>query len=133
EYLAGGTLGDRLAAGRLTAPQVKRLALDLLAALAHAHERGVIHRDVKPQNVFYDAHGVAKLGDFGVAHLLDLGQTQTGALIGTLAYMAPEQITGAAVGAATDLYALGVTLFEALTRRRPFLGPDFVSQHLGDA
>src|SRR5215470_12107573 len=133
EYLAGGTLADRLAGGaHLAAAKVRRLALDVLGALAHAHDRGVVHRDVKPPNIFLDARGVAKLGDFGVAHLLDLGATQTGALIGTLAYMPPEQITGAAVGAEADLYALGVTLFEALTGRRPFLGPDFVAQHLGE-
>jgi len=81
--------------------------------------------------VFFDARGTAKLGDFGVAHLVDLGQTQTGGLIGTLAYMSPEQITGAPITIAADLYSLGVTIFEALTARLPFLGPDFVAQHLG--
>jgi serine/threonine-protein kinase len=134
ELLAAGTLAGALAGGqRLPPARVRRLALDVLGALAHAHDRGVLHRDVKPANIFLDAHGLAKLGDFGVAHLLDLGATQTGALIGTLAYMPPEQITGAAVSASADLYALGVTLFEALTGRLPFLGPDFVAQHLGDA
>src|SRR5262249_24460583 len=97
-----------------------------------AHHRGVVHRDVKPANVFFDARGTAKLGDFGVAHLVDLGQTQTGGLIGSLAYMSQEQITGAPISIAADLYALGVTLFEAITGRLPFLGPDFVAQHLGE-
>jgi eukaryotic-like serine/threonine-protein kinase len=92
----------------------------------------VVHRDVKPANTFFDARGTAKLGDFGVAHLVDLGQTQTGGLIGTLAYMAPEQITGAPISIAADLYALGITLFEVVTGRLPFLGPDFVAQHLGE-
>ncbi|HWM87170.1 MAG TPA: protein kinase, partial [Kofleriaceae bacterium] len=82
--------------------------------------------------IFFDARGTAKLGDFGVAHLLDLGQTQTGGLIGTLAYMSPEQITGAPLSVAADLYSLGVTLFECLTGQLPFLGPDFVAQHLGE-
>jgi tRNA A-37 threonylcarbamoyl transferase component Bud32/tetratricopeptide (TPR) repeat protein len=138
EHLAGGSLAARL--GRDTGERgralgvtaVRRLALDVLAGLERAHRRGVIHRDIKPANIFFDVRGTAKLGDFGVAHLLDLGQTQTGGLIGTLAYMAPEQITGAPLTIAADLYALGVTLYEALTGRLPFLGPDFVAQHLGE-
>jgi len=134
EYLAGGSLAQRLQAGeQLTEAQVRRMALDIIGGLEAAHHRGVVHRDVKPANVFFDARGTAKLGDFGVAHLVDLGQTQTGGLIGTLAYMSPEQITGAPITIAADLYALGVTLFEAVTGRLPFLGPDFVAQHLGEA
>ena len=132
EYLPGGSLAQRLAAGRLPAVPARRMALDVISGLEAAHHRGVVHRDVKPANVFFDARGTAKLGDFGVAHLVDLGQTQTGGLIGTLAYMSPEQITGAPISIAADLYALGVTLFEALTGRLPFLGPDFVAQHLGE-
>ena len=108
------------------------MALDIIGGLEAAHHRGVVHRDVKPANIFFDARGTAKLGDFGVAHLVDLGQTQTGGLIGTLAYMSPEQITGAPISIAADLYALGVTLFEVVTGRLPFLGPDFVAQHLGE-
>ena len=87
---------------------------------------------MKPGNIFFNQRSTAKLGDFGVAHLLDLGQTQTGGLVGTLAYMSPEQITGARLTIAADLYALGVTLFEVLTGRLPFVGPDFVAQHLGE-
>ncbi|MDB4955210.1 MAG: serine/threonine protein kinase [Myxococcales bacterium] len=133
EYLAGGSLAQRLAAGeRLAATQVRRMALDVIGGLEAAHHRGVVHRDVKPANIFFDARGTAKIGDFGVAHLVDLGQTQTGGLIGTLAYMSPEQITGAPISIGADLYALGVTLFEAVTGRLPFLGPDFVAQHLGE-
>jgi serine/threonine-protein kinase len=108
------------------------MSLDIIAGLEAAHHRGVVHRDVKPANIFFDARGTAKLGDFGVAHLVDLGQTQTGGLIGTLAYMSPEQITGAPISIAADLYSVGVTLFEAVTGRLPFLGPDFVAQHLGE-
>ena len=134
ELMAAGTLAERLAAGGPLSPAAgRRLALDLLAALGAAHEHGIVHRDVKPANVLYDAAGNAKLGDFGGAHLADFGQTQTGGFLGTLAYMSPEQITGAPIGFSADLYALGATLFEALTGRPPFLGPDLVAQHLGEA
>jgi eukaryotic-like serine/threonine-protein kinase len=146
EYLPGGSLAQRLAGPegergkarasgtglRMAPGQLRRMALDIIAGLEFAHHRGIVHRDVKPANIFFDARGTAKLGDFGVAHLVDLGQTQTGGLIGTLAYMSPEQITGAPISIAADLYALGVTLFEAVTGRLPFLGPDFVAQHLGE-
>ena len=133
ELMTGGTLADRLNdGGPLSLAAARRLALDLLAALGAAHERGIVHRDVKPANVFYDAAGNAKLGDFGSAHLADFGQTQTGGFFGTVAYMSPEQITGAPIGYAADLYALGATLVEALTGEPPFAGPDLVAQHLGD-
>ncbi len=132
ELCSHGTLADKLSTP-LSPTTVRRVGLDLAAALAHAHAHGVIHRDVKPANVFFDGRGGAKLGDFGVAHLAALGPTQTGALIGTLAYMSPEQVTGAPITAAADLYSLGITLFQALTGRLPFLGPDFIAQHLGDA
>ncbi len=133
ELLPGGSLAQRLANGeRFAAAQIRRMALDLVSGLEAAHHRGVVHRDVKPANIFFDARGTAKLGDFGVAHLVDLGQTQTGGLIGTLAYMSPEQITGAPISIGADLYALGITLFEVVTGRLPFLGPDFVAQHLGE-
>jgi eukaryotic-like serine/threonine-protein kinase len=134
ELMTGGTLADRLAAhGPLPLVGARRLALDLLAALGAAHERGIVHRDLKPANVLYDAAGNAKLGDFGSAHLADFGQTQTGGFFGTVAYMSPEQITGAPIGYSADLYALGATLVEALTGRPPFFGPDLVAQHLGEA
>jgi tetratricopeptide (TPR) repeat protein len=132
EFMVGGSL-DRRMERRMGPGAIKRLVADVLAGLEAAHRRGVIHRDIKPANIFYDARGIGKLGDFGVAHLLDLGQTQTGGLIGTLAYMSPEQITGAPLTIAADLYSFGVTLYECLTGRLPFLGPDFVAQHLGEA
>jgi serine/threonine protein kinase len=134
ERMPGGTLAERLANhGALPPRLVRRLALDLLSALAAAHGHGLVHRDVKPANILFDEAGNAKLADFGAAHLADFGQTQTGGLMGTLAYMSPEQISGANIGPRADLYAAGVTLFEALTGRLPFLGPDIVAQHLGDA
>jgi serine/threonine-protein kinase len=132
EYMAGGTLADRIP-GALTPAAVRQLVLSLLAGLEAAHAHGVIHRDLKPANVFYSSSGEAKLGDFGVAHLQDLGATQTAGFIGTLAYMSPEQISGAPLSFAADVYALGITAFQALTGRLPFGGPDFVAQHLGEA
>jgi serine/threonine-protein kinase len=131
--LMQGSLSDRLADDEVLGERaVRRMALDVLAGLELAHQRGIVHRDVKPANIFFDTRGTAKLGDFGVAHLLDLGQTQTGGLIGTLAYMAPEQITGAPLTIGADLYSLGVTVFESLVGAPPFRGPDFVAQHLGE-
>ncbi len=136
ELMEGGTLEQRLAAAEaagttLPLALVRAAASAILGGLEAVHRRGVVHRDLKPQNVFFGATGDVKLGDFGTAHLRDLGATMTGALQGTLAYMAPEQITGAeAPSAATDLYAFGVVLHRMLAGRLPFEGPDFVTQHL---
>jgi serine/threonine protein kinase len=132
ELMSGGTLAERLVDPEpLSLAAVRRLALDLLSALGAAHDAGIVHRDLKPANILFDSVGNAKLGDFGAAHLVDFGQTQTGGLMGTVGYMSPEQISGANIGPAADLYALGITLFEALTGTLPFPGPDIVAQHLG--
>jgi eukaryotic-like serine/threonine-protein kinase len=104
---------------------VLRIGLGLAGALAHAHERGVVHRDVKPQNVIvpeaaHDPRGAAKLTDFGVAHLTgDEPLTRTGDIVGTLAYMAPEQAAGERVGPAADLYSLALVLYEGLAGSNP--------------
>lgn len=133
EHMAGGTLADRLAPGAPLGPTVAHhVVRAVLSALDAVHRRGVVHRDVKPQNVFFGSAGEVKLGDFGAAHLIDLGQTRTGAMIGSLATMAPEQITGQQKpDPATDLYAVGVVLFQCLVGALPFPGPDFAAQHLG--
>src|SRR5260370_11020647 len=128
EFMAGGTLADRLAAP-LPPERVRSFTVEIIAGLEAAHAHGVIHRDIKPANVFFAASGEAKLGDFGVAHLSDLGATQTAGFIGTLAYMSPEQISGAPLTFAADVYARGVTLFQALTGRLPLAGPDLVCHH----
>lgn len=107
----------------LPADDAVRIALDLLRGLAAIHRAGIIHRDVKPQNVLIDRAGRAKLADFGIARTVrDTGLTETGSVIGTAAYMAPEQATGRPVSPATDLYAAGVILYEVLTGRLPFSG-----------
>jgi serine/threonine-protein kinase len=104
----------------LPVPVVLGICACTASALEHAHARGVIHRDIKPSNVLVDlAAGSVKLSDFGTARLLDSSRTRTELMVGTPAYMAPEQLAGSVADAATDLYALGVLLFELLTGRRP--------------
>jgi eukaryotic-like serine/threonine-protein kinase len=97
-----------------------RIAEDVLAALAHAHGRGVVHRDVKPANILVGGDGRARLSDFGVARLSgESGLTMTGGVVGTVAYMAPEQARGEAVGPAADVYAACLVLYEGLAGRNP--------------
>jgi serine/threonine protein kinase len=121
----GATLAQLEAAGAVSDRDVLRIGLALADALAHAHERGVIHRDVKPQNVMVperprSPYGAAKLTDFGVAHLAgDEPLTRTGDVVGTLAYMAPEQAAGERIDERCDLYALGLVLYEALAGVNP--------------
>lgn len=105
----------------LPEPVVLRLAERVARALHHAHCAGVVHRDVKPSNIMIDwASDQLKLADFGLARLADAERTRTGLVLGSPAYMAPEQLAGDAPTPASDLYALGVTLFQLLTGRLPF-------------
>ncbi len=102
---------------------VAEMAADVLDALAHAHERGVIHRDIKPANILVDEGGHARVADLGVARLSgETGMTQTGGVVGTMAYMAPEQATGEVVTGAADVWAATLVLYEGLTGRNPLLG-----------
>ena len=124
ELVEGPTLAELLRDGALSDRDVLRVGATLCAALAHAHKRGVIHRDVKPSNVICPeadgALGTAKLTDFGIARMADHDVlTRTGDIIGTLAYMAPEQARGEKITAAVDVYALGVVLYEALAGVNP--------------
>ncbi|HSJ65136.1 MAG TPA: protein kinase [Gemmatimonadaceae bacterium] len=123
-FCEGGSLAERLAShGALPVGEAVRIGRQLASALAAAHARGVIHRDVKPANVLFDASGAVRLSDFGVARLLDDDVTRSGAVLGTVAYLAPEQVTGRPVDHRADLWALGVTVYEMLAGRRPFHGP----------
>jgi tetratricopeptide (TPR) repeat protein len=116
---------------------VLRIGEELCHALEHAHERGVVHRDLKPGNVWLTEDGSARLGDFGLALSLDRSRiTQEGMMVGTAAYMPPEQALSGEVSVRSDLYALGAVLYEMVTSRPPFLGDDVVaviSQHINTA
>ena len=123
EYVEGDDLGDLLTKNvTIRASDALDLIIGLLHGLAYAHKRGIIHRDIKPANIRVDTEGKARLMDFGVAHLASSELTSTGMLLGTPAYMAPEQITGAAVTAETDLFSVGAVLYELLAGQRPFIG-----------
>jgi eukaryotic-like serine/threonine-protein kinase len=128
ELVRGRTLGDLLDEGALSDRDVLRIGVALCDALAHAHGRGVVHRDVKPGNIMVPDHppdgaGVAKLTDFGVARIAGEDVlTRTGDVVGTLAYMAPEQAEGRDAGAEADLYALALVLYEALAGVNPVRG-----------
>jgi len=130
ELVEGTTLEHELErAGRLEPPRAVAIAKDIASGLASAHEQGIVHRDVKPSNVFLTPSDAAKIGDFGIARLErpDATLTLTGQTFGSPPYVAPEQATGGKVDARADLYSLGCVLFQMLVGRRPFSGDDAVS------
>ena len=124
EYVMGGTLEHLVDSGPLPIKDIVRLGASIADAIGNAHEHGVLHRDLKPGNVVLTAAGDPKILDFGLAVLLSGDSTgrltQTGAVVGSVPYMAPEQIFGKADDVRTDVYALGVMLFEMATGQRPF-------------
>jgi serine/threonine-protein kinase len=136
ELVEGGTIESELRQhGRLSAPRVVEYGLQVCSALAYAHARGVIHRDLKPGNLLLTSDGKLKLGDFGLALIATENKlTAAGKTMGTLHYMAPEQIRGTPpLSPRTDLYALGCVLFEMLTGRPPFIGEaagEILHQHI---
>ncbi len=144
EFMEGGSVQDIVDQApdhRLPIDQCLQIAFEVCQALQHAHDRGIIHRDVKPGNIWLTAdpsassgQAIARLGDFGLAVAIDLSRlTQAGMMVGTVAYMPPEQALGGKVDARSDLYGLGATLYEMLTGRPPFSGHDpvaVISQHL---
>jgi serine/threonine protein kinase len=130
ELVDGPTLGARIEQGPLARADVGRMAVDLAEALHVVHASGIVHRDIKPGNVLLSPSPLptheftAKLADFGIAHLIDSTRlTAAGGLIGTAAYLSPEQARGAAPAPASDVYSLGLVLLESLTRTRAFPGP----------
>jgi len=135
EYVPGGDLKGLIdVRGRLPGAELARLGDEICAGLAHAHERGVIHRDIKPHNILLDDNGHAKVTDFGIARALDATQaTRTGAYLGTALYSSPEQLRGQKATPKSDVYSVGATLYQAATGEPPFSGGtplEIASQHV---
>ena len=123
EYVDGPPLKNLLdKQERFTVPDTVRIMEDLLAGLKFSHDRGVVHRDIKPANVMLTLQGQAKIADFGIARIESSSMTQAGTVMGTPAYMSPEQIMGQVVDARSDIYSSGVLLYQLLTGERPFDG-----------
>jgi serine/threonine-protein kinase len=138
EYVEGTSLKQLIGTrGPLPVSVTLTIGKQLCRALEVAHEQGVIHRDIKPQNIAVEPSGVLKVMDFGIARLAnrpkDQGLTQAGASIGTPDYMSPEQLSGMELDARSDLYSTGVVLFECLTGRLPFVAETMyalIAKHL---
>jgi serine/threonine protein kinase len=133
EFIDGGTLREWAAAAKPSSQQAVELLAGVADALACAHEAGILHRDTKPENILVTKSGYAKLADFGLAKpvtreqedltgTLTAGRTQPGLIMGTLSYMSPEQASGKAVDARSDIFSFGVVLYELPAGRRPFSG-----------
>jgi serine/threonine-protein kinase len=123
ELIHGETLSTRRLRGDITLPRLLEFATQVLQALTYAHRLGVVHRDIKPANIMIDENGMVKLLDFGIAltdHSAEL--TQTGYMLGSLNYMSPEQVSGSKATAQSDIYSVGVTLYELLTGVLPIIG-----------
>src|ERR1700761_5394075 len=129
EFVEGETLKDRIRRlGRLPVPEAVAYAIEIARALGAAHERHIVHRDVKPQNVLIDHEGSAKVTDFGIARTLEEdGLTADGRVLGTTDYVSPQQAVGHPVTGQSDLYSLGVVLYEMLTGEVPFHGDNQVA------
>ncbi|HEY7912089.1 MAG TPA: tetratricopeptide repeat protein [Blastocatellia bacterium] len=131
EYVRGCSLRDQIAAGSLTAETILAISIQICEGLEEAHARGVIHRDIKPENILITDRGQVKLVDFGLAKTLEkssLGDTlvqsltESGAVMGTLSYMSPEQLRGEELDERTDIFSFGIVLFEMVTGKLPFKG-----------
>ena len=132
EYVPCGDLKDLMdRKGPLPETMLSRVGADIASGLAHAHERGIVHRDVKPRNVLIDDRGSPKLADFGIARALDgtTSHNHSGSYLGTAAYSSPEQLRGERVTAKSDVYSLGATLYQAAVGEQPFAGNSIEVAH----
>ncbi len=130
EYIDGGTLKDWASGGKRTWREIVELLVGVADGLATAHAAGILHRDIKPENILITTTGYAKLADFGLAKVADVaspdaatrpeGATRPGVVVGTIAYMSPEQASGGPLDARSDIFSFGVVLYEMLARRKPF-------------
>ena len=128
EFVAGEDLEAMLARrAPLSTVQKIDIVVDVLSGLGYAHKRGIVHRDIKPANIRVDEEGRARIMDFGIAHLQSSKMTRTGLMVGTPAYMAPEQITSGTISAATDIFSIGAVMYELLTGNKPFEGESLQS------
>jgi eukaryotic-like serine/threonine-protein kinase len=130
ELMPGGSVDEQLnrVGGALPAERVLTIARQVAGALQYVHAQGIVHRDIKPANVWLSRDGTAKLGDFGLAAGVHSARlTAEGMMLGTVAYMAPEQATGGSVDSRSDLYSLGALLYEAATGKPPFAGDDAIA------
>lgn len=139
ELVSGSTLRDLInQKGRLTPEEVLPILSEVLSALAVAHKAGIVHRDLKPENIMISTEGKIKVGDFGLARAMSAGQTLTAdasVLLGTVAYLSPEQVQRGIADARSDVYSLGVVTFEALTGKKPYEGESPIHiayQHVND-
>ncbi len=125
-WMAGGSLADLLSRGPVVPARAVEITCAVLLALGEAHALGILHRDVKPSNILFDDMGVPRLADFGAAHIADSSATATAGVIGTLAYMSPEQRLGLPATAASDIYSVGATLYEMIVGTPPLHGQTLV-------
>ena len=129
ELVRGMPLRRALLSSRLTPDATRTLAVGILSGLGHAHEAGILHRDIKPGNILLTESGSAKLADFGIAKSMDetIGLTDSGAILGSVSYASPEQLAGHPLTPASDLYSLSCVLYECLAGRPPFVADNLVT------